>query len=243
MTSEINVMQINKQRSRAAHLTALQAAHTEQQQVVCIQEPWIGPDITKEKTLSQPGYRIFTPQAHWTERPRAIIYVSSQLHSEQAYIVDEHPDMVNVTVQVENSTYMIYSIYNPPQGANRRGEALKHIINNTTAGSKTLIRGDLNFHHFAWDSDATEASREAEELTEWISATNTTILNDLSIATQESGTVLDLCLATQDLQAAVQCRSEVRTDLAVASDHEVLCTMLTWCWCKWSFPLGLRART
>lgn len=126
MTSEINVMQINKQRSRAAHLTALQAAHTEQQQVVCIQEPWIGPDITKEKTLSQPGYRIFTPQAHWTERPRAIIYVSSQLHSEQAYIVDEHPDMVNVTVQVENSLHDILNIQPPTGREPTRGSTQAH---------------------------------------------------------------------------------------------------------------------
>lgn len=222
------IMQINTQRSAQVHATALEAAFQEKAHVVCVQEPWIMTDLSREKTQSHPAYRALAPMPVWTTRPRAVMYIRQDIRSDQVYWGAPHPDLVVADVRMkENRSLRIGSVYNAGLGSERMGEGVERLGLQGSLSEKTLICGDFNLHHYIWDGAVTgDTTQDANNFAELIIDKGLIILNDSNSPTHEKGAVLDLALTTGGLFGLYVCDSQVRTDLACGSDHETLLTTI-----------------
>lgn len=113
--NSLSLFQANVQKSRAAHLTALQTAVDNHYDIICLQEPWAMPDIRQEKTLSCPPFRTFAPENSWSNRPRTLLYAQRDLDSEQTYLQGPFPDLTAINVKMKHQDPItVISIYNPP---------------------------------------------------------------------------------------------------------------------------------
>lgn len=184
------------------------------------------PNIQHEKTLSHPAYHIYSPQPSWTDRPGSLLYVKKSIKADQLFLAQPDPDLTVVKLSSDHQHLTVISIYNPPERAERRGEALGQ-IGSLPEHQNAIVCGDFNMHHAAWDENATDGGAEAEAFNNWLSDTGYILLNPPYSPTHERGAVLDLSLASPSLFRKNLCQATVRYDLSVGSDHEVIVTSVT----------------
>jgi exonuclease III len=185
-TRDVRVLQINTQRSPRVHATALQLAHENNIEVICIQEPWIGEEENR-KTQTHPGFNIYAPVGDWNTRPRTMTYIKRGLGASQKMLEsEEHPDLCIVTLGTSCGPIDVINVYNAGPGSERTNEAVELLMKYQSHGN-ALICGDFNLHHRYWDPNAARDEETAERLIDWLTDQAVILLTDPMVPTRGAG--------------------------------------------------------
>jgi len=214
------------QKSRAAQESILESAASLKAEVICLQEPWLINDVTREKTATLRGYRTLAPINTWgdrEQRPRVLTLLRDTIKIARTS-EEGHPDVLGLLIELEDGrTIDILNIYNAGANSSRAREA-ERLIRARPIYQNSVYLGDFNLHHPLWDSRYSRLDDTAIPLAEWALRNNLVFLNNPELATHIRGNVLDLGIISNNLNAAAQL--DIRYDLATGADHYPLeCTL------------------
>lgn len=229
-TSDFTILQCNTQRSPSKHAALLHQAFQTEVDIICVQEPWAARN--QQKTQKHPGYNMFAPMGTWTERPRVMTYTKKGLHAEVRLIGGrEQPDLTQLIVRLPTGAFLrIFNIYNAGIDSVRPNESVNTLITQGVEGRKTIICGDFNLHHHAWDMNATRDDALANTFIDWTQDNDLQLLTDRETPTRDRA-VLDLTLASRNVASRDQrITAEVATNLSCGSDHLPVLTTITKCY-------------
>ena len=130
---------------------------------------------------------------------------------------DTHLEQQGISITMPNRQQLrIHNIYIPPRSSCSAGHnaSIAHLLCNN---EMSIIVGDINAHHFRWDTNTNEDER-GEQLADEIDAADYTIPNEneaTRLPTNGRSTSYDISLASNDIALLSDC--SVFTSLA--SDH------------------------
>ena len=178
-TKQLTVMQVNVGRGGPANDLALALGYERDMDVIMIQEPWIGCELDRKMCKKHREYQAYAPEDEWEERPRVVTYVRKgilvQCTEKRQDLLETNgsQDMLLLEIQLgaasEPPIYVL-NLYNAPINSHHSGRAVELLMKSQSLMSnRVLIRGDLNLHHIDWDAQTLNATRQAKELSEWVS--------------------------------------------------------------------------
>ena len=130
---------------------------------------------------------------------------------------DPHLEQQGISITMPNRQQLhIHNIYIPPRSSCSAGHnaSIAHLLSNN---EMSLIVGDINAHHFRWDTNTNEDKR-GKQLADDIDAADYTILdkNEATwLPTNGRSTSLDISLASNDITLL----SDWSVSTSLASDH------------------------
>ena len=130
---------------------------------------------------------------------------------------DPHLEQQGISIAMPNRHQLhIHNIYIPPSSSCSAGHnaSIAHLLSNN---EMSLIVGDINAHHFRWDTNTNEDER-GEQLADEVVAADYTILNEneaTRLPTNGRSTSPDISLATNDIALL----SDWSVSTSLASDH------------------------
>ena len=216
MSHTLTILQANVGRGGSAHEIALNLGFEYNFDVICLQEPWTSRDTPRRLTKRHPGYEIFSPLEDWTTRPRVLTYIRRRANirayqRKLQHTWEESPDIIAVRV----NALTVYNVYRPP-GEPANGDIISGLDHNTP-GPHSVILGDFNTHHEAWDPTSTSRSTGAENLNSWLNHNQLSLITPAGIPTHNEGAVLDL--AFSNVEGAI---GFIEEHLHSTSDHETI---------------------
>ncbi len=220
-TREFRVLQANVQRSWPKHKCALESAFQAQADVILIQEPAVF--ARHRRTQAHDAYRTFIPQDTWPARPRVITYV----RKDNGLVVSQPSsglsgDLLEITISSTSFPNLhIWNVYNAPTGCEGAGAALELLMQQHIRPN-SLVAGDFNLRHSAWDHTVQQDGPKGTQLADWAAAQNLRLLNPPEIPTHRAGGVLDLAFSNNPTASA-----RIAGDLHTSSDHETLWIQIT----------------
>ncbi|KAL5604480.1 uncharacterized protein BROUX77_004666 [Berkeleyomyces rouxiae] len=138
---------------------------------------------------------------------------------------EEHQDVIIVEVLIGGHTYSIVNLYNAGTGSARTGEALR-LLTSMQPGPRSVVVGDFNLHHSAWDPRSATDDNEAKLLLAWMEERALLLGNAEGEQTHESGSVIDLALLSSAL-FVTGASVDLRDELTCGSDHFPLLVALS----------------
>ena len=177
----LRIMQVNVGRGGPANDLALALAYEKDDDILRIQEPWIGPDLERRLSKRHRSYQAYASGEEWKERPRVITYVRRQTlrsvekRQDILKITDQMPDMLVLKVQpsVDEEQVYIINSYNAPIGSERAGRSVDIMIEVLELLHKrVLIMEDFNLHHTNWNNRTVNPTVQAQRFVDWIAKKN-----------------------------------------------------------------------
>lgn len=227
----LRILQANLQHQHEAQHALLNDEALKDFGVLLIQEP--------AGFRTDEGRFIAAPQSHqwWTQYMpslqddaerwpiRSLIYANQSLRTRQIEIPSK--DVTAIEIQVENRTCLVFSVYVPPiEGTS---DHYTETINNTLQqvesacsrypSHEIILCGDFNRHDQLWGGDAIRRD-EGERILQCIDQLGLQLLLPRGTATHDSGTTIDLVLATSGLANDLTTCQTWHT--AYGSDHEAI---------------------
>lgn len=177
-TEKLTVMQVNVGRGGPASNLALALGHERGIDIIMIQEPWIGQDLDRKMCKKHKGYQAYVPEDEWEERPRVITYIQQgelipcTEKRQDILKTNGNQDVPLLEIQLgaasEPPIYVL-NMYNAPSNCHHAGKAVELLMRSQSLMlHKVLVGGDLNLHHMDWDARTLRATRQAVELSEWV---------------------------------------------------------------------------
>ncbi|KAL9561821.1 hypothetical protein ACKAV7_014083 [Fusarium commune] len=206
----LKVFQANVGKIPPAHDCALALADTERYDIVLLQEPWTAHAKDRCLTKTHPAYDAFTPVDMWNSndtRPRVMTYVrrDSRLLADQIRPFETR-DILWITV----NGMTIVNFYRQ----NDESDALNTLLR-WPVPERCLVAGDFNARHHTWQTG--QATNRGQEIADWASEHELSLLNTLDIPTNPHGNTIDLAFTNMPLAEAT-----VEDHLATSSDHFTL---------------------
>lgn len=220
------VIQCNTQKSSAKHAALLQVASQAGVDAICVQEPWISPDLKNRRTQTHPAYIIIPPTSVWKERPRVMTYVRAglQYHRQALDGGGEHPDIgKNKIVTHDGTNLTLINVYNASGASTRPNEGTECLFREHIP-RHSIVCGDFNLHHSMWDVRARHDDARAGSLLEWAADEDLLLITDPHVPTRAAA-VIDLVFTTVGLSERYTVGAAVDVDLSCGSDH--LPTLIT----------------
>lgn len=222
--SNIKTLQINLNRSAVATESALDLAIGLEVGIIAVQEPWVFPslnnDYTTTRSVVHQGYTQILPN-HGSLRPRTLFYISKALSFISiAHDSPQDPDCLIIDINKGNSKIQLINIYNEKDLNGAGIYTIDRGLIPSPLYQYSIILGDFNTHHPWWDP-LHDKSPNADNLVDWITASNLQLLNSPGIGTfyrphMETPTVIDLTLNTSSLVNQIQ---DWQTLPDLGSDH------------------------
>jgi hypothetical protein len=213
----LRVLQANVDRSPTAHDIALNYAFEADFQLVLLQEPWIGTDLTRRQTKTHPAFRTLIPLDNWIARPRVLTY----LRRDTGYRVLQPTcglsrDLLQLVLQQPGYPDLtVWNIYSSPAGSTDPGAGAR-VLQQQQLGPNTTVAGDFNLRHPSWDP-ARGTSPEGANIAAWAENQGLRLANAVGVSTHWQGGVLDLVFTTSPTTQAT-----VATSLHTTSGHYTL---------------------
>lgn len=165
MTVNLRILQWNAMKSRAGMEGLINDHHSQNLDILLIQEP---PKTAYNTHVNHSAWRLYRP-THTTEpgteaRSRSLVYVNRRISTASHRQVHcDHRDVVAIKTWTPELQYLVFSIYIPPIEMHKAFEASsahdvltkirQTIQRNTEPGNravKLILAGDFNRHHPAW---------------------------------------------------------------------------------------------
>ena len=215
----LRIFQANVGRGQANHDLALALAHTENIDIVLLQEPWVLSNSEKRITKNHHDFEVFSPTDSWEIRPRVLTYVRKgrNINPEQ-YRPANTTDICWVKLTGVQPPINITNVYRPPQ--EKVEGPIISILKGWQVPRNCIIAGDFNTRHPIWDSRA-EATGRAEELVNWMQNSDLEIISPINIPTHDRGSTLDLTFSN-----ILGSNCTIEEHLHTSSDHETLLTTI-----------------
>jgi hypothetical protein len=202
--TEFKVAQYNVRKSKNGVMAPmLRDAARKGIHVLALQEPWQNPQINATYCPSSCGFWPVYPPAH---RSRACLLVSKTLSRSSWTVEHPQPDIVSVTLQLDNVVVHVHSIYAPsPRGLRRieHGSPIYRIPQLLQKPGEHILVGDFNLHHPSWGGTACFDQHDmADELLRITHQADMRLLTPPGIATWEArgaASTIDLIFATSSL--------------------------------------------
>ena len=229
MSKDLNILQINLNRSPIATEAALELALELKIGLVLIQEPFI--ITTSTSNNNNPSYRSINHTA-FTQilplssnlRPRTLAYIaktpeiSSRISLSTSSPLD--PDILVIDLSLQQTTTRIYNIYNEMDQAQSGQRTLERCLYNLNTAPNSLVIGDFNTHHPLWDP-LNSISPRAQHFINWLEGNNLELINTPGTGTfyrpnLERPSILDLTFATSYIASKID-NWEVLP--SIGSDH------------------------
>ncbi len=158
--NRLRILQLNMNKSEAAHLDLLNRNLPKFWDIVCLQEP----HITKRGNIRTPHkFRQVYPASRndkETGRVRSAIWVSEKLDTNEWEIINipGNNDITAIRIKGEQGDVAIFNIYNPCDSDTTQEELNKFLLRNREAyygneDKHVIWCGDFNRHHQLWDRD------------------------------------------------------------------------------------------
>jgi ribonuclease HI len=135
---------------------------------------------------------------------------------------DKYTEWCAVEIQTPSGPVSIFNLYRPPIRPSARDRRQDNFSSDALpSGSRTIVCGDLNAHHPAWDSLGTPDTA-GEDLADWLDSVNMTVLNDPDVPTHTlrssgSRSSPDISLCSDDLTASWSTKYPIGR-----SDHDTI---------------------
>lgn len=230
----IRILQINANRSIDI-MNSLHAEHLQQTDIILYQEPgFAARPAPPFLPPNLPGFTPYLPAPiedirRQDKTPRVMAYARAKddMTIVPRYDICRDLDMMVLEVQQPGRrAALVVNVYNPgydSAGAYSTGERLRELtLVHTTP---TVIAGDFNLHHTAWQEMDHEPCTAATQLAEWLQQHSFTIHNDYNVPTYVSHdgrfqTVVDLTCSNRMAENATPVRNwHIDRLIGHISDH------------------------
>jgi ribonuclease HI len=223
----LQIMQANVGKGGPAHEAALNLAYERDIDILLIQEPWIHRELSRRISKKHPAFNCFISIEKWDKQPRVLTYVRKHPQI-RAYTVPgpwtANRDIHMLSIQAWGLQLQLINVYNAPPGSEDPGQGVSHLLAWTPPAIPSLLAGDLNLKHPAWQPGATP-STWAEPFLQW--AVNTNLALTIEPGTPTRGpNMLDQAWATPELLAK-GVDTQVARCLYTSSDHQTLLTKIS----------------
>ena len=211
---DIRVCWVNVGKSSPCHIAALQLAHDDNLDIICVQEPFT---MVGSRTSTHPGYTYFSPVSSWdnreqweSQRPRVLTYVrkGARLQVSPRLSLNDRD-----LLWLEVNGLSILNVYRQPQTP----QVLEYVTH-LSPPPRCLIGGDFNAKHDTFEPGA-PTSHGGAELAHWASDSGMDYIGEPGRPTHRAGHVIDLSFSNVPFA-----NTTVREDLSCGSDH---CTLVT----------------
>lgn len=215
---DLQVCWANVGKNSPSHITILQAAFTENVDVVCIQEPYTHPGT---KTQNHPGFDCYAPVDSWdsedptqreAERPRVMTYVrkGAGLRTQQ-----RRPTNSRDLLWIDVNGHAILNAYRQPLSL----EVIDYVTH-LAPPPNCLVGGDFNAWHDMFEPGV-QPTHQGPALARWSINSGMDFIGVPGEPTQRHGHVLDLTFSNIPFA-----RTTVREDLHCGADHETQITTI-----------------
>ena len=200
--------------------------------VIFIQEPYYGPIKTVASNTNPAGDVLVGTQVHpsWmlieTRTPaRVCAYVNRELLGLRPQLCDQvvsHPDMLLLSLTAGGNTWYFLNVYNNPSTF-AASEWLAANLDRLPPLS--LVAGDFNLHHTAWEPDTLRESARAATLLQTMATCGLALANADGLHTHRPhnvelhSSVVDLVWAPADLVASDRVHVKIDLEGRGLSDH------------------------
>ena len=228
MSKDLNILQINLNRSPIATEAALELALELKISLVLIQEPFIittgNSNNYNHRSINHSAFTQILPLSG-NLRPRTLAYIAKA--PEISFRVSlspsspHDPDILVLDLSLQNNTTTrIYNIYNEMDQAQGTQRTLERCLYNLNIAPNSLVLGDFNTHHPLWDPLGSISPR-AQYLINWLESNNLELINTPGTGTfyrpnLERPSILDLTFATSSIANKIH-KWEVLP--SIGSDH------------------------
>ncbi|KAF5529038.1 reverse transcriptase [Fusarium mexicanum] len=206
----LGVFQANVGKIPPAHDCALALANSERYDIILLQEPWTAHTKDHCLTKTHPAYDAFTPVDTWNSndtRPRVMTYV----RRDPRLVADQiRPFQTRDILWITVNGMTIVNSYRQNDGSDALNTLLRWPV-----PERCLVAGDFNARHGSWQTGQT--TNRGQEITDWASEHELSLLNTLDIPTNPHGNTINLALTNLPLAEAT-----VEDYLATSSDHFIL---------------------
>ncbi len=190
--------------------------------ILALQEPWQNPHMNATYCPSSCGYWPVYPPSH---RSRACLLVSKALPRSAWVFEHPQPDIVSVTLQLDDVTVHVHSIYSPsPEGLRRieHDSPVFRIPQLLQKPGEHILVGDFNLHHPNWGGtacfDRHDMADELIRITQQADMRQLTPPGTLTWKARGASSTIDLAFATPGLaRRMIKCGVDQR--LEHGSDH------------------------
>lgn len=216
MVDKLRLMQANLNKAKASVESALQLAVELAVDLIVVQEPMVitedGMDYSNCRSINHPSFsQLFPQHLPSSLRPRVMLYISRSLNAQVNCInvANPHPDVQWVKVQSRSFNFTICNIYNERGREGYTDWTIERGLLPHTVNTPTLVLGDLNLHHPAWEPSTDKSSTLSKAFYEWTQDQQLELLNEPGVGTffranMSEESVLDLTFATSDLAARAE---------------------------------------
>ena len=120
----------------------------------------------------------------------------------------------------------VLNLYNTSINSYHLGRVVELLMKSQSLMSnQVLIRGDHNLHHIDWDAQTLNATRQAKELSKWVSENAAFYELHTGTVTHDQKGSIDFVIASTLLtNFNVECY--VEPELDCTSDHRTICTTI-----------------
>ena len=226
-TQNLNIVQYNVNKSRNRVMSAFfQAVDPKVHHVLAIQEPWRNPQMPT--SVRPPNYHLIYPLRPDT---RVCFYISKALDPDKWKVKEHSPDLLTLTLRLDDRTLNIHNCYNQPPklATSRELGVLRDLRDALQSSGEHIIVGDFNLHHPLWGGVLLPTQHAlADDLIDIALEANLELMlppGTITWRARQSMSTLDLVFATPTTAARTQeCRAceELDSD----SDHIPILTSL-----------------
>lgn len=204
--TSIKIISINVNHSIPPTENALQIALERGTDIVLIQEPWFhskhSEDWSKEQSIAHAEFTQILPRISQNQKPRTLAYISKNF-TPSTYLAPSSPedgDLQVIEISHDERTLQIINLYNQSKSRDEPIKTFQRSLKGMKLHSSSIIMGDFNSHHPWWNPRIEKASKDAEEIVEWIDEKELILLNKIGEETFFRGhTVIDLALISQPI--------------------------------------------
>ncbi|PIA82976.1 hypothetical protein CB0940_12191 [Cercospora beticola] len=213
----INIIQYNVHKSKDQVMRALNAVlRPDYHHIVAIQEPWRNPRM--HTTIRPANYELAYPS---NAKTRACFYVSKHLDAQRWKITERSPDLITLSIELEDRKLHIHNCYNePPRSTTSQARGVLDLLPAALAEpGEHLLVGDFNLHHPFWGGSTVLVQHALADalidITEQAQLQLTLPPGTVTWQSRQSESTLDLAFATEWIaQRLLQCQphEEVNSD-------------------------------
>lgn len=215
---DLSVIWVNVSRMAAPHNTTLNLAIERNVDVVCVQEPYTGPETS---TQTNPAFQMYAPVDSWDwenleekeiVRPKVLTYVKKV---PEIRVQQRRPIQCRDHLWLNVNGFSILNIYRQPGN----DTVLDYVIS-LNPPAKCIVGGDFNVHHDLFEPGVNTFGRGGE-LATWSSESMMDYIGEAGVPTHDKGHVLDLTFSN-----IVFTYTSVFPELHSGSDHATQVTII-----------------
>lgn len=234
-SKNINIIQVNLNRSLPATESVLQLAVEFNTSIIAVQEPCIVNsrelnrlnDYSEARSINHPGFIQVLP-LHGKLRPRTMFYINRDcsLLTSISPSSPADPDCLLLDISEGNKKVQLINIYNQGGLGVNKEKTVSRFLYDYHPTLEYILLGDFNLHHPWWDPYNSPASvTESDDFAAWLESKDLFLVNKIGQGTfirpdLQAPSVLDLTFSSNRLVNDIKDWTIVPS---IGSDHLAIC--------------------